>query len=145
MFDELNKYSNQGNFFFIATDSLVEVCNIPVDKYGIYVAYALKHGRIELIYIGKSGFTPKVDIEGRPSEEIDDIRESLLTGYQFGDIERKHSWPVQMMIEDIEALHIHWYVTFDAAHHDLPAYMQNKILQIYQGIYGAIPRWNQSD
>lgn len=142
MFDELSKYK-QGNFFFQATDSLVEVCNVASHNYGLYLVYALKKGRVELVYINKSG-PPEKSKELKPNPDIvDDLRENLLNGFQFGEIERKNSWPVQMMIEDIEALHIHWYVTYDHKNKDLPATMKSKILQIYQGIYGQLPRWNQ--
>lgn len=143
MFDELNKYK-QGNFFFRATDSLVEVCNITKNKYGLYLVYALNKGRVELIYIGKSGnpHRSEVIVAKKPSPE--GLKENLLNGYQFGAIERKNSWPVQLMIEDIEALHIHWYVTYDKKNQDLPSSVRTKILQIYQGIYGNLPRWNKT-
>lgn len=142
MFDELSKYK-QGNFFFQATDSLVEVCNLTKDKYGLYLVYALSKGRVELVYINKSGPPEKAGVVKEPKDIADDLRENLLNGYQFGEIERKNSWPVQMMIEDIEALHVHWYVTYDEKNHDLPATVKSKILQIYQGIYGHLPRWNK--
>jgi hypothetical protein len=48
------------------------------------------------------------------------------------------------MIEDIEALHVHWYVTSDEKNNDLPATIKSKILQIYRGIYGHLPRWNEA-
>ncbi|AOM79285.1 hypothetical protein [Pedobacter steynii] len=142
MFDELSKYK-QGNFFFQATDSLVEVCNVDRNKYGLYLVYALRKGRVELIYINKSGPPEKPGLVASPGDIADDLRENLLNGYQFGEIERKNSWPVQMMIEDIEALHVHWYVTYDDKNKDLPATMKSRILQIYQGIYSCVPRWNK--
>lgn len=142
MFDELSKYK-QGNFFFQATDSLVEVCNVDRNKYGLYLVYALRKGRVELIYINKSGPPEKPGLVANPGDIADDLRENLLNGYQFGEIERKNSWPVQMMIEDIEALHVHWYVTYDDKNKDLPATMKSRILQIYQGIYSCVPRWNK--
>lgn len=143
MFDELNKYK-QGNFFFRATDSLVEVCNITKNKYGLYLVYALNKGRVELIYIGKSVNPPKNESADQPKKSIEGLKEELLNGHQFGDIERKNSWPVQLMIEDIEALHVHWYVTYDKKNQDLPSSVRTKILQIYRGIYGDVPRWNKT-
>ena len=142
MFDELSKYK-QGNFFFQATDSLVEVCNVERNKYGLYLVYALSKGRVELIYINKSGPPEKPGFVTGPEHIADDLRENLLNGYQFGEIERKNSWPVQMMIEDIEALHVHWYVSYDDKNKDLPATLKSRILQTYQGIYGGVPRWNK--
>jgi hypothetical protein len=55
MFDELNKYKLNDHFFFKSTDNLNLVCNAPNDKSGVYIIYQLKNGRIELIYIGRSG------------------------------------------------------------------------------------------
>ncbi|MBK6340659.1 MAG: hypothetical protein IPF63_14110 [Bacteroidetes bacterium] len=55
MFDELNKYKQNDHFFFKPTDNLGKVCNAPTDKSGVYVIHALKGGRVELIYIGRSG------------------------------------------------------------------------------------------
>lgn len=142
MFDQLDKYKKQGNFFFEATDSLVEVCDAPKNKYGIFLAYALRKGRVELVYIGKSGFVKEGAKGATGTEDPRDLQDEILNGFHFGEIERKNSWPVQMMIEEIEALHIHWYVTVDKKNNDLPAYMKSRILQIYQGIYGKPPRWN---
>jgi hypothetical protein len=55
MIDLLKKYKNQGHFFFKPDDKLSQVCNAPEDKSGVYVIYALEHGRVNLIYIGRSG------------------------------------------------------------------------------------------
>lgn len=54
MLDHLNKYKSN-HFFFKPDDNLMEVCNAPTDKSGVYVVYALAKGKIELIYIGRSG------------------------------------------------------------------------------------------
>lgn len=143
MFDELEKYTKQGNFFYQATDSLEEVCNAPSDQYGVFLVYALKKGRVELIYIGKSGVDLLGAVEG--GEHIcDGLRDNLVEGLHFDETRRKNSWPVQMLIEDIEALHVHWYVTYDGKFKDRPKYIKSKLLQIYQSIYGKTPRWNFS-
>jgi len=55
MFDEPAKYKYSDHFFFTINDSLIEVCNAPTNKSGIYIVYALKDGQIELVYIGCSG------------------------------------------------------------------------------------------
>jgi len=61
MFDELLKYKQTDHFFFKSTDNLREICNAPTDKSGVYMVYALKNGRIELIYIGRSGKQKKME------------------------------------------------------------------------------------
>ena len=63
MFDELDKYKSNGHFFFSADDELSTVCNAPKNGVGIYIVYALKGGKIELIYIGSSGKYYKADIK----------------------------------------------------------------------------------
>lgn len=55
MLDYLSKYKHADHLFFSTSDNFGQVCNAPADKSGVYVIYALKNGRIELIYIGRSG------------------------------------------------------------------------------------------
>jgi hypothetical protein len=145
MFDELEKYNIKGNFFFQATDSLEEVCTAPSDKYGVFLAYALQKGKVELVYIGKTG----INIEKNAPQELkirDGLKENLIDGLHFDETKRKNSWPVQMLIEDIEVLHIHWYVTWDGKYKDRPKAVKMKLLKIYKNIFGVFPRWNaQSD
>lgn len=50
MFDELTKYKDKGHFFLMPGDSLSKVCNAPADKSGVYIAYALKDGKIEMVF-----------------------------------------------------------------------------------------------
>ncbi|PYF71625.1 hypothetical protein B0O44_107240 [Pedobacter nutrimenti] len=141
MFDELEKYTFKGNFFYRPTDSLEEVCNAPSSYYGVFLVYALRKGKVELIYIGKSG----VELFGNANTEghiCDGLRDNLVDGLHFDETSRKNCWPVQMFIEDIEALHVHWYVTYDGQYKDRPGYIKIKLLQVYQGIFGKIPRWN---
>lgn len=141
MFDELEKYSMNGNFFFQATDSLEEVCTAPADQYGVYLAYALQKGKVELIYIGKTG----LDLMKNKLNETkiqDGLRENLIDGLHFDATKRKNCWPVQMLIEDIEVLHIHWYVTWDGKYKDRPRAVKMKLLKIYKNIFGVFPRWN---
>ena len=141
MFDELKKYSNNGNFFFQATDSLEEVCTAPEDQYGVFLVYALQKGRVELIYIGKTG----LDLTKIKQNEVkiyDGLRENLIDGLHFDETKRKNCWPVQMLIEDIEVLHVHWYVTWNGKNKDRPRAIKMKLLKIYKNIFGVFPRWN---
>lgn len=142
MFDELEKYKQCGNFFFKCTESLAEVCNAPRNKYGVFMVYALAGGHIELVYIGKSGNGSKEkDLRIDPKEGLKEI---LVNGIGSDETERKNSWPVQMMIDNIDALHVHWYVTIDVKHKDSPSFITNTLLQKYRSIYGHLPRWNHS-
>lgn len=106
MFDELNKYEQNDHFFFKRTDGLGQVCNAPTDKSGVYIVYALKNGRVELTYIGRSG---KVQEDGAifiRHAGLGGIKDRIVNGKQFGN-RRRISWPVQMTREKIEALVIY--------------------------------------
>ncbi|MBG6236016.1 hypothetical protein IWX76_002597 [Pedobacter sp. CAN_A7] len=142
MFDELEKYNLNGSFFFQATDLLEEVCNAPREQFGIFLVYALRKGRVELIYVGKSGYHITGEKAKQDTFLHDGLRENLVDGIHFDETKRKNCWPVQMLIEDIEALHIHWYVTYDGKYKDRPKTVKMKILKIYENIYGNFPRWN---
>ena len=144
MFDDLEKYSLNGSFFFQATDRLEEVCNAPCDQFGVFLVYALRKGRVELIYIGKSGYHITGTKGTLDTSLHDGLRENLIDGLHFDETKRKNSWPVQMLIEDIEALHIQWYVTCDSQYKDRPKTVKMKILKIYKNIYSSFPRWNSA-
>jgi len=58
MFDETKKYRNNGHFFFKKGDSLMQVSKSVPDLPGVYYIVRLSNGRIELVYIDKSGTLP---------------------------------------------------------------------------------------
>jgi hypothetical protein len=141
MFDELSKYKQSDHFFFRATDNLDQVCNAPTDKSGVYVIYALKGGRIELVYIGRSG---EVNSDGIPvvsNTDFGGLKDELLNGSQFGG-PRRSTWKTVMQYEKIEALDVYWYVTYNDKFVDCPKTIQGKLLQKHVDIYGRLPKWN---
>lgn len=138
MFDELDKYKSNGHFFFSADDELSTVCNAPKNGVGIYIIYALKGGKIELIYIGSSG---KILQNGRKKVRIGGMYDRLVNGKQFGDT-RKNSWKTKLISEKIEALDIYWYETFDKANRDIPNSVKGIIIQRFYEVYGVLPKWN---
>jgi hypothetical protein len=138
MFDQLLKYKNKGNFLFKPSDNLASVCNAPKDYSGLYVIYALEKGRINLIYIGISG---RKGEDGKIIHRKDGLRGRFLTGKTNG-ILRKTYWPQIMLKENIDALDIHWYVTYDGNVKDFPRDLEVELLKQYQSIYGCLPRWN---
>ena len=141
MFDELGKYKHNDHFFFKSTDNLGQVCNAPTDKSGLYIIYALKNGRIELIYIGRSG---EVKADGSlfiRKAGLGGLKDRLVNGKQFGSA-RRNSWKTQLLNEKIEALDIYWYVTHDDSFIDCPKMLENKLLKKHLDIYGRLPKWN---
>ena len=143
MFDELNKYT--GNHFFLQlTDKLMQVCNAPADKSGVYVVYALAKGKIDLVYIGRSG---KKGADGNIQTRIagcGGIKDRIVNGKHFNGVARRNSWPQQMRLENIEALDVYWYITFDEINKDFPEDVERQLLQRYINLYGSLPRWNKS-
>jgi hypothetical protein len=141
MFDELNKYKHTNHFFFKRQDSLKTNCNAPTDKSGVYIVYALKGGKIELIYIGCSG---KIEKDGSifiRKTGLGGIKDRIVNGHQFGKTPRRISWPKQ--IENIEALDVYWYATHSDKFIDCPRIIESKLLQKHLTIYGRLPRWNK--
>jgi len=140
MFDDLDKYTQKNHFFFTATDLLENVCNAPVNKNGVYIIYELKNGRVDLIYIGSSG---KILSNGVIKTRIGGIRDRIINGHQFGKVQRKKSWPVKMLSENIDALDIYWWITYDESFKDCPMKVEDILLNKYLSIYGRLPKWNR--
>lgn len=144
MFDELNKYELHGHFFLKPQDSLREVCNAPTDKSGIYIVLALKKGKIELVYIGRSGKIMADNSMFIRNAGLGGIKDRIVNGHQFGKIPRCISWKNQIIKEGIEALDIYWYATHNKIYSDCPRVLENKLLQKHLNIYGRLPRWNNA-
>lgn len=142
MFDELTKYKNSNHFFLKADDRIITECNAPTDKSGVYIVHALKGGKIELVYIGRSGKVKKDGSMFIRKSGLGGIKDRIVNGHQFGRVPRRISWPKQMRIENIEALDVYWYVTHNDKYRDCPRILENKLLQNYVDIYGRLPRWN---
>ncbi|AYL93999.1 hypothetical protein [Mucilaginibacter celer] len=143
MFDELNRYKDNGHFFFTSKVKLSEVCNAPSNKSGVYLVYALAKGRIELIYIGRSGKRGSDGLVSVRRAGLGGIKDRIVNGHQFGKVARKNSWPSQILIEDIEALDVYWYVTSDNKNDDCPSVIENLLLKRHLEFFGKLPRWNK--
>lgn len=139
MFDELNEYSNNDHFFFRSSDDLGEVCNAPKNISGVYIIYALANGKVKLIYIGCSG---KMQNDGTIKQRKGGLYDRIVNGKQFEEIRRK-SWPRKMNEEQIEALDIYWYETFNTEINDIPSYVEALLIQKHFEMFGTLPRWNK--
>ena len=142
MFDALSKYTHKDHFFFEPSDDLIEVCNAPTDKSGVYVVYALKNGRIELVYIGRSGKVKKDGSLFIRKSGLGGIKDRLVNGRQFG-VARRKSWKSTMLFQKIEALDVYWYVTHTDTFVDCPRDVERSILNQYRDLYGSLPPWNK--
>jgi hypothetical protein len=140
MFDILTKHTNQGNFFLTPAQDLQSICNAPADTHGIFIIYALKKGRVELIYIGHSG---KIEKDGSLSNNSN-LKDTIINANQFGKSPAHIAWKKQMTRENIEALNIYWYSTYNANNKDCPETLKKKLLRQHQDIFGSFPKWNKS-
>lgn len=143
MFDDLNKYKDNGHFFFEPANKLNSVCNAPTDKSGVYVIYELRKGKVNLIYIGCSGKLNKDGTMFIRKAGLGGMKDRIVNGHQFGKIPRRHAWPAIMIQDNIDALDIYWYATHTDNYADDPRTIENKLLQKHIDIYGRLPKWNK--
>ena len=136
MFDELNKYKNEGNFFFEKGDQLSHVSKDVPNLPGVYYIYRLARGRVELVYIGKSGTMLQ---DGSSKNQM--LRQRINN--EHNGVKRQTYFEQKFVEEDIDALDIYWFVTFDEQHQDLPGYVEGQIMQRYFDIHGCLPPWNK--
>ena len=135
MFQELDKYKNKGHFFYTKDDLLSkqskDVPNLP----GVYLVYRLAGGKIDIVYIGKSG---TIQQNGKSKDQ--GLRERLNNTHQ--GLNRQDYFNTKIEEENIEALDIYWYVTFDDDYRDLPSFVEGLLIQKYFDLYGQLPIWN---
>ncbi|HNX08010.1 MAG TPA: hypothetical protein PKL96_10530 [Bacteroidales bacterium] len=138
---DLEKYEIKGKFYFRINDVLSSVCNIPTKKdySGIYAFYSEKK---ELIYVGISG---REDANGNIIHRKDGLRGRFLTGKQFGD-RRSITFPIQMKLDGISILVIHWFVTYGDNAKDIPRPIERAIIESFKmENNGQRPLWNKRD
>ena len=140
MFDELNKYKENGHFFFRKKDNLRDVCNAPTDKSGVFIVYALVGGRVKLVFIGRSGEVKDGNIFIRKSG-LGGLKDSIVNGTFFG-VPRHKGWKAEMKKNKIDALDIYWFVTHNEEYTDCPKQLEKELLQIYFDTYKDFTDWN---
>ena len=137
MFRELKKYKNQDHFFFEKGESLADVSKDVPNKPGVYIICRLAKGKVQLVYIGKSG---TIEQNG---EFKNQLLRKRLNNKQDG-VKRQDYFEAKIEEENIDALDIYWYVTFDEKNKDLPAYVEGLLMQRYFEMYGELPEWNKN-
>jgi hypothetical protein len=135
MFDETKKYKNNGHFFFKKGDNLKQVSKSVPDLPGVYYIVRLSKGRIELVYIDKSG------VIQQNGQFKDQGLQSRLNSKQDG-IERQDFFESRILNEAIDGLDIYWFVTFDTKSKDLPGFVEGLLIQRFFEIHGRLPLWN---
>jgi hypothetical protein len=136
MFDKLDKYKNKGHFFFQKGDALREVSKGIPNLPGVYCIYRLCGGKVDLVYIGKSGTMLS---NGKFKDQLLNKR---LNNKQDG-MYRQQFFEQKLVEEGNDALDIYWYVTFDKDNQDIPSYVEGILLQRYFKIHRRLPEWNK--
>ncbi|MGD0754507.1 MAG: hypothetical protein ABR927_05545 [Bacteroidales bacterium] len=136
MFDETRKYKNNGHFFFKKGNQLSEVSKDVPELPGVYYIVRLAKGRVELVYIGKSG---TITQNGQFKEQL---LKSRLNNKQDG-MKRQDFFDKKMIEENIDGLDIYWFVTMDKSINDLPGYVEGLLIQRFFEVQGRLPLWNK--
>lgn len=136
MFDETKKYKNNGHFFFKKGTILKEVSKSVPDLPGIYYIVRLSGGRIELVYIGKSGTMKQNGI-------FNDLGLKIRLNSKHDGIETQDYFESRILKENIDALDIYWFVTIDSKSQDLPGFVEGLLIQRFFELYGRLPLWNK--
>ncbi len=103
---------------------------------GIYYILRLAKGNIDLVYIGKSG---AIQQEGTfKGQSLRDRINNKCNGQR-----REDFFEVKCREENIDALDIYWFVTFEGRNRDLPAYVEALLVQNFFELHGHLPQWNK--
>jgi len=136
MFDELKRYKNSGHFFFKKGDRLAEVSQEVPELPGVYYILRLARGKIDLVYIGKSGTIT----------QLGTFKDQLLKGRinnKQDNIKRQVFFDKKMAEENIDGLDIYWFVTMDKTNNVLPGYVEGLLMQRFFEVHGKLPLWNK--
>ena len=136
MFDETKKYKTQGHFFFKKGNSLKEQSVDVPELPGVYYIIRIANGRVDLVYIGKSG---TISQSGKFKEQL---LQGRINNKQDG-MKRQVYFQNKIAEENIDGLDIYWFVTMDKTNIDLPGYVEGILMQRYFDIHGKLPPWNK--
>ena len=136
MFDETRKYKNNGHFFFKKGDRLSAVSKNVPDLPGVYYVIRLSKGRVELVYIDKSGTITQ------NGQFKDHLLKSRINNKQDG-MKRQAFFDKKMIEENIDGLDIYWFVTMDKTNNDLPGYVEGLLIQRFFEVQGRLPLWDK--
>jgi len=139
MYKELEKFKVSNSFTFTIEDSLEQACNAPESGAGVFVVYAVEGGAKELIMVGSTG---TVQNDGALKSKNGGLYDKIVNGHQFAKTGRKYSWPAQMKLENIDALEVVWYETFNADVKGIPTTVEGQVLQNFLDENARLPRWN---
>lgn len=136
MIENIKKYKNCGHFFFGKGDNLAQKSKNVPEKPGVYYILRTANGKVDLVYIGKSG-TVLQDGSFKPQllcKRLNNKQENVKRQVYFN---------MKIEQENIDGLDIYWFVTVDDKNNDLPGYVEAAILQRFYETHGKLPEWNK--
>jgi hypothetical protein len=136
MFDDLSKYENKGQFSFRKGDNLAQKTKDVPKLAGIYYILRLADGKVDLVYIGKSGTILQ---NGTFKSQLLKAR---LNNKQDG-VKRQVHFESKIYEENIDYLDIYWFVTVDDKNNDLPGFVEGVLIQRFYETHGKLPEWNK--
>ena len=136
---ELKKYKSTNSFLFNTDVNLEEVCNAPDGASGVFLVYDVSNEAKQLIMVGSTG---TVQNDGTLKVKSGGLYDKIVNGHQFAKTGRKYSWPAQMKLENISALEVVWYETFNADVKAIPTAVEGQVLQSFLDENAKLPRWN---
>jgi len=139
MYKELKKFKNTNYFNYTTDDQLDQVCNAPELGAGIFLVFDVKGEEKTLLMVGSTG---TVQNNGDLKAKNGGLFDKIVNGSQFTKSARKFSWPTQMKKEEITALEVHWFETFNVKNKSIPTFVEAQILQLFFEENNCLPKWN---
>ena len=133
---KLSKYKKCGQFSFRRNANLREESIGMPESPGIYLIYRITRNTRQLVYIGLSGTLKQNGKLGKQGLK------SRINNKQEGK-RREKFFNYKIQSEEIDALEIFWYVTFDGELKDIPSYIEAILLQEYFNENSCLPIWNK--
>ena len=123
---------------------MIDKCNAPTDKNGVYLIFKVTSSGQELIYIGSSGQMKDGVLKVR-KVGLGGMKDRLVNGYhpKFGKVKRKKAFPEQMRKGNISELMVYWWVTWDEQHMDIPSQIERRLKEKYLIEYNKLPEWHK--
>lgn len=136
MFTELDKYLKSGSFIFRKGDNLKSVSKNVPNLPGVYYFVNVQGDKSEIVYIGKSGTMLQ------KGEFKNQLLNDRLNNKQDG-VKRQVYLDLKFKDEEVDAINIFWFITFDEHNQDLPSYVEGILVQKYYDHYRNLPKWNK--
>lgn len=132
----LDKYQTKGSFTFFKGEKLSSKCGAIPNEPGVYLIYAIKNLKKDLVYIGASG---KMNQNG--TFKIQKLRKRIQN-MQNSSMRRQTYFENKIKEMNLVSIEVKWYVTYDGVHKDLPLNIEGTLLQKHYDEFGVLPLWN---